>query len=48
LLADEILMGMFIQGILTEGGRLGTVDHLIKVVCFVKKVNNILIKKELI
>jgi hypothetical protein len=26
------------QGILTEGGRLSTVDLLIKVACFVKKL----------
>jgi hypothetical protein len=29
------------QGILTEGEMLSTVDPLIKVACFVKKVNNI-------
>jgi hypothetical protein len=30
-----------IQGILTKGERLSTVDLLIKVACFVKEVNNI-------
>jgi hypothetical protein len=29
------------QGILTDGGRLSTVDVLIKVACYVKKENNI-------
>ncbi len=29
------------QGILTEGGRLSTVDLLIKVACIIKNVNNI-------
>jgi hypothetical protein len=29
------------QGILTEGGRLSTVDLLIKVTCLIKMVNNI-------
>jgi hypothetical protein len=28
------------QGILTEGGRLGTVDLLFKDACFVGKANN--------
>jgi hypothetical protein len=32
---------MIYQGILTEGGRLSTVDLLVKVACFVKKENNI-------
>jgi hypothetical protein len=36
------------QGIPTEGGRLNTVDLLIKVACFVKKENDIFNKKELI
>jgi hypothetical protein len=29
------------QGLLTEGGRLSTVDLLIKIACFVEKKNNI-------
>jgi len=33
------------QGKLTEGERLGTVDLLIKIACFVKKVNNIFVRK---
>ncbi len=34
-----------VQGILTEGEWLSTVDLLIKVPCFVKEVNNIFIVK---
>ncbi len=33
------------QGILTEGGKLSTVDLLNKVACFVKHLNNIFIIK---
>jgi hypothetical protein len=36
---------MLDQGTLTEGGRFSTVDLLMKVACFVPKVNNIFIKK---
>jgi hypothetical protein len=37
---------MIIQRTPTEGKRLCTVDLLIKVTCFVKKVNNVSISKE--
>ncbi len=36
---------MFEQGILTKKGRLSTIDLLMKVTCFVKKVDNIFKEK---
>ena len=33
-------MGLFMQGLLTEGEKLSTVALLIKVACFVTKVNH--------
>jgi hypothetical protein len=49
LILEKLEKIQFLPGILTEGGRLSTIDLLIKVACFVKKHQQYLqYQKELI